>query len=240
MTVRFEISSEFPQILVIDLEGDVVANLEGNVSRGSAAEIPNVFTLFIKAINLGMFAGPQIAPSECAAKLLERGAVVDGRKQRYRMALRRCDPGALRVLGNLILGLGLTGHVFNDPVARGPRLDPFSLDYPSVPRKLPFPFEFDATGTQVSLEFVNAPTNHEAERVIADLEVWSLLVAACAYAPGERIGGMPDGALLFDSHTVTEGFSELFQSDWAAFHAVASYALALQEAGYPIARARVD
>jgi hypothetical protein len=179
--------------------------------------------------------------------VLETSPNPDSGRLRYRIELTGCDPGALRVLLNLIEGLQLDGALFTEPTQetqKAPRLELAQLPYPGLPATPPFRQSLDLEyGTQLALELATPIADPLADAIIEALELWSLLVAACGYIKQQRpttMGGMPDGAVLLDPYTVTEGFSEMFDSDPAAFHAVCHYALALHDAHHPVASVTVS
>lgn len=246
--VTFDVRDVFPQRLTIQIRGAAVLELESHASPEEESPIPDLGDLFLRAVQAGLFAGAATPPWSSTAEVTSAEVDLAERSARWTLWLAGIDPGALRVIWNILHTLDLDdAALFTEgpPSVTGPkaaRLDVPRLRYPCVYGRPPFGIDVEpplrsSRDRLVQVVFENPPPEAEVDATISTMELWTRLLLLGGYAEegARRSGVFPDPALQLDEVTVQQGFPELFAADEAAFNAIINHAISIHKAGSPIA-----
>src|SRR5262245_32512670 len=139
----FEVLDLWPQDLRIRIRGGDVLSMQPHAPDDLEA-LPNLGQLVVSAARAGLFGGADSPPWAAAAELLATEVDLDAQEAAWRIRLDRIDPGAFRIIWNLLGVMDLAeAYLGTDdaPAAervRPPRLDLARLAYPAAYRSLPF------------------------------------------------------------------------------------------------------
>jgi hypothetical protein len=239
---RFDVARAFPQELELRITGDDVLRMVPHASPEEEAPIPDLGELFVGAVQAGLFCGPAAPPWTSAATVLANAAQPDQRSARWVLRLAGVDPGALRIMWNVLSARALedvalvTLHPPEEPTQPRERLDPARLAYPALPERLPFTLDVEppvlsTRDRWVQVVFQRPPPDKVVDEALGALRLWMELLLLGGY-PEDGVepvdsGVFPDEPFQLDEATVQLSFPELFSADEAAFHAVVHQALAL-------------
>lgn len=243
------VHAALPQDLTVHVRGPDVLQLEAHAPPDAEAPFPDLVERFAEAARLGFFAGPNDAPWTGRAEVLAKSDDLAQREQRWTVRLAGVDPGAFRILWNLLHARDLEAVSLRTAAPPGPGagavplLDIPRLAYPPAPTRLSFevirgvPLKAHKDrGVQVT--FQRPPPDEVMDELIRALERWTDLVLLGAYPePGmdpKESGCFPEAPFQLDEITADAAFPEAFVADDAAFAAVVSHAALLHHAGHPI------
>lgn len=243
MTRRwFEIVPAFPQELELRIRGEDVPRMQPYAPPEEEAPLPDLGELFASAARAGLFGGAAAPSWQASAEVAEADAQLDQRRARWLLRLDGVDPGAFRIIWNVLGARALddvelaTRRPPPAPGGPGQRLDPARLAYPGLPARLPFTLDAEppvvaTRDRSVQVVFQRAPPEAVVDEALAMLGRWMELLMLGGYpeegqAPGES-GAFPDTPFQLDEATVQLAFPDMFAADEAAFHAVVHGALAL-------------
>jgi hypothetical protein len=236
------------QELRVTARGESVLCLEENAHAWTGdpdAVRPDVVQVFCDCANLGVFSGRPQSAARPSSRIVSREVDIEGRVQSWRVELREVDPGALRVLLNVLRALDLERIELATASPQAPgaaALDPRSLPYPGVAESLPFGVEWETPEKSTAprtlrIVFAREPDDRLVDEACDALQRWSLLMALGGYAPDDRepfdSGALPDVPFQSDAFTVEQSF-EVFVCDEAAFHAVINWARARHGPDFPV------
>jgi hypothetical protein len=218
------------------------------------AYIRDPVVIFARAAGLGLLDG---AAGEGGGR--QPGAAITGTDvdaaasaRSWRLRVRDLDPGALRVLGCLLLACDLdaiemTTIAAEDAAGRDP-VDPLLLPFPEPPARPPFRIEIEqplrsSRDRFVQIGFAAPPSEALVAEVYAAIGVWAELLMTGGYPHPRRTprtsGALPDPAFLLDERTIEQAFPEVFFCDEASFSAVIAYACRLHARGALIERVKI-
>jgi len=241
------VEGTLPQELFVDLCGADVLKLAPHAPAEQEAPIPDLADLFARAARLGFFGGTVAEPWGAVAEVLASEVRLVERRASFRLRLDAIDPGALRVLWNVLGARDLEEASMRTvpkvPGKQGALLDPGHLAYPGLHRPLPFALEAEPPARSsreraVQLVFQRPPPDEVVDEVLAALGVFTELLLLGGYPEDGQdprdSGAFPDPAFQLDEVTVEQAFPELFAADQAAFHAVVNHAMTLDRRGHPL------
>lgn len=255
--LTFDVLDLAEQEIQVTAEGENVLRLEENADafEGDPDSLrPDVVGVFCDCAELGMLCGARHPSARSGARTLAKDVDIEARVQSWRLALTGVDPGAFRVLLNVLWALRLerielrtVGRPAGGSVAPV-RIDPRGLDYPGRSEPLPFALDYEdpegASGGPrvVRIGFARELGDEQVEAACAALRSWSLLMALGGYAPDDldpfNSGAAPDVPFQYDAFTVELSF-ELFLCDESAFHAILNWAKRRHGPDFPIEKIEV-
>jgi hypothetical protein len=241
----FDVADRSPQELDVRVRGPEVLRFEPHAPPDEEAPRPDLGALVVRAARAGLLGGADAAPWSAAARVLDARFDLDERRASWRLLLDGVDPGAYRIIRNLLGSMDLDEAVVSTVEAQGarpdgrPRLDPGKLAYPAVYRRLPFRVDVEpplrSKNRAVQIVFASRPADPVADATLAACALWADLVVLGGYPEDgvhpSRSGAMPDPPFLLDEVTVEQAFPELFAADDAAFNALVNHAAAVHHAG---------
>ena len=229
------------QDLLVRARGPDLLRCEPNATDPGEPAMPDPVGLFAACASLGMFSGPKLDPSASSAVVTSTRFDPETTGQTWRLAVASVDPGAFKVLHNLLAARVLDGfEILNDGGENGPSTPlPITTVYAGVwkPR---FNARHDTPRRPsvcrgVSLVLVAPPEDPVLDAIYRALELWTNLVMLGGYAPDgippAKAGGLPDPAYLYDPVTIEQTFDEAFLSDEDAFNALFNWASRLDASG---------
>jgi hypothetical protein len=241
---EFLISGAAAQQLTIIAEGEDVELFERNVPpamAGSDEVMPDIIELFVKLAELGMFCGRRYTPASSGATLLKTEFDRERKRQTWLIETRHVDPGAFKVLANLLLArrldrISIRTTSVSEPAAGQETLFPAPPEeYPGEP-VLPFALEHPSPhrayrDRSIRIVFEREPQDSTLEQIYAVMDDWIRLLLLGSYPPESHApsesGVIPDLAYLADPVTVDQSFAEAFICDEAAFVPIISWAVRL-------------
>jgi hypothetical protein len=249
----FDVADRAPQELDIRARGRDVLRLEPYAPPDDEAPRPDLGALIVRAARAGLLGGAGAAPWSAAAKVLDARFDLDERRASWRLLLDGVDPGAYRIIRNLLGAMDLDEAVIATAEIPGtrpdatPRLDLGKLAYPAVFRRLPFRLEVEpplrSNNRSVQIVFASRPPDAVADATLAACDLWSELVVRGGYPEDgvhpSRSGAMPDPPFMFDEVTIEQAFPDLFAADDAAFNAIVNHAAAVHHAGVAVSEVLV-
>jgi hypothetical protein len=244
-TTKLELVDAPAVDLVVRVQGVDVGHFEGNGDTELDTMVDNPLDTFEQAVRLGMLGEGTLAGLSSELDL-------KAQSQTWRCRAEGVDPGALRVLVNMLAARDLASVDVVAVALAGappaPVVDVRSARYPAPPAPLGFVVERipplrGSKDRVVQLVFAEPLEIGVAREVCEALEVWDRLLSWGGYpVPGEppdRTGAMAEPAFQLDAWTVEQSFPELFLCDEASFDAVVGYARRLHRRGAMVDRVRV-
>ena len=249
-TLGLAVEGAFPQELVIRVRGADVLRLESRASPEEEAPIPDLGDLFVRAARAGLLGGAAAPPWTARAEVLV--AEVDPTEPRasWRLRLDAIDPGALRIMWNVLLARDLdeaSMTTVRPKETTGPlagSLDVARLPYPGVHGPLPFRLEVEppdrsSRDRAVQIVFQRAPPEAVVDEVLGAFGLWTELLLLGGYPEdgmeASESGAFPEPPFQLDEVTVEQAFPEHFAADEAAFHAMVNHAIVVHRGGHAVA-----
>jgi hypothetical protein len=232
--VDFQVWDWPKQDLLIDARGADVRHF-GPQQVTNDDNIPDPVEAFVAAARLGMLTRPTVAPWDSSAKVMERHIAAGDGVAQYRIEINNLDPGALRVLTNLLRARNLTAATIRSAATGATGSTDTAL------ATLPYPQHFKPTDFRVDYEepvhthkdraiqllFTNPPDVAQEEASYAGLAAWTMLLMLGGYPgddqPPAQSGAAPDAPFLFDDRTIELAFPELFLCDELCFDALINW-----------------
>jgi len=192
--------------------------------------------LFLRAFNAGLLGAASQQPWSCQGQLTLEELDKVQQIKRWQLSLQDLQPGALRVLYNLVQALrpervrmqSLPGFATGRPVR-----DLGSVSYPPHAQGLPFSVRRSPDLEQLGLNTVRLVFRQPASEAlqaeaIQGLELWAQLLMLGGYQEGEeeetgRLEAAPEPPVLVDPQAIEINF-ELFNSDLSAINAAINLA----------------
>jgi len=202
---------------------------------------PDVVPIFARAACAGLFS-PQL-PWEAHAEVLTTEVEAARQRRTYRIRLQGLDPGALRVLCNLLQLAGLDRMRLQTvepltPAATGFG-DPRTWPYPGA-AAVAFPVLMPVSGRirVLRLVFRNPLTSAQARLGLSSLDAHAKVLMLGGYADEDAmrhslLPAFVDPPQQADSYTI-ECVYLVMNSDWAALSAVVNLAHSLDHAGLAV------
>jgi hypothetical protein len=242
----FEVLDLWPQDLRIRVRGGDVLSMQPHAPDDLESPLPDLGQLAVSAARAGLFGGADSPPWAAAAELLATDVDLDAQQVAWRIRVDRIDPGAFRIIWNLLQAMDDLAEVYlgtdDGPAAgrvRPPRLDPARLAFPATYRSLPFTVSAQPAASSndrsIQIVFAAPPSDAQVNATLAAFETWTTLLLFGGYAPQgmspRDSGALPDPPFQLDGLAVEQAFPDRFVADEAAFSAVINHAVAVHHAG---------
>jgi len=247
----FQVMDRNEQEVLISIEGEDVHNFKDNL-QGPPPEneltLPDPVQAFVDAARRGMFTNSTTPPWQSGAELLKKEVDLPASKQTWRVLFRNIDPGAYRVLTNILRARLLNSISMKtiSPIAAGPDdalIDLKGLAYPSPYQPIPFDLNYEtptrsSRDRYVHLIFAAEPDDATAAIVFAALETWTWLMLLGGYPSDDmhpkQSAAVPEPAFLLDPRTIEQPFPDVFLCDDDCYAAVINWAQVLHQFTYPL------
>jgi hypothetical protein len=247
--VEFLVFDLKEQEILVRIQGEDVLRFEENgPAEGDPLVVPDPIGAFVDAARLGMFISGLALSWLSGAEMVDREVDRESLRQTCRIRLWNVDPGAFRVLVNLLLARMLERiEITTERVSEGIHssgLQLAELRYPAPYSPVPFPVDYempDHSGRErfLQIAFARKPEPKELQTIYTGLDVWSRLPLLGGYPADDmkpwQSAAVPDPAFLLDPNTVEQAFPDLFLCDDDCYAAVTNWVHALHHSVCPVA-----
>jgi hypothetical protein len=234
--LSFAAAAAFPQEVTIRVRGAAVLAIQPPAPPEEEAPIPDLGGLLSRAAGAGLFGGAASPPWAAVAEVRASEVVPAERRATWRLRLDGIDPGAVRIIWNLLRALDLDeASMVAEPLPDGRPIEVAEvarLAYPDVHRPLPFaldvvPPAHSSRNRLVQVVFQRPPPESAVDAALDACGLWTQLLLLGGYPEdgGEphESAAFPDPPFQLDEVTVEQAFPDLFAADEKAFHAVAAH-----------------
>jgi hypothetical protein len=229
-------------------ESQLVLVLKGKDPDRKLSQTELVLSNFLTSADAGMFAGDRVPPAQSLLQVVARES--DANQVRYHWRIRGVDPGAFRILLNLLCESSRRMEALDEVTLKGAspssgdkRLQailasPFPGRAKDVPFELPLrEYFFESHDPVIRIECQRALADEEFDQIKTMLESWDHILALGGYldAPARQAGFFPyPGELYLVEPTVVEHLISGFDGPEETYNAVIAMAVKLHSTICPL------